>query len=152
MSKPEWKVGDVYSKAIAEASIQERKDTLESLAYRFEKGPYVKPLNKKELSVKREELAELAITIARLEDKKKELVAELKEEMKQPKTLFDEAREAIKYKKENRSGTLYMIDDQDNELMFIFDESATCVDMRALRKEEKQRVLKMSANTGTDGE
>jgi hypothetical protein len=108
------------------------------------------PLNDEELKIKREELADLAMEINELEEKKKLLMEELKFEMSGPKELYAKTLTSIRYRQDQRSGKQFMIDDQENKIMYIFDEDAVCIGTRSLKPEERQRVLKMETKTGTD--
>lgn len=68
---------------------------------------------------------------------------------KEPKLKAKSLLESIKYKSEQNFGVLYLIDDQESNMMFSFDKNGICVDARPLAKDEKQLKMKTLKN-GTD--
>jgi len=150
-SQNQWKVGDFYHESLMGLTPKERRDVMEGLAYKVTTEGYTKRLNENELIDKKSILAEISIEIAELEEKKRELMAQIKAEMELPAATKKELLSAIKHKSEFRQGILYYVDDQETGTMYIFDESAECVDARPLRQEEKQTRIR-NLNTGTDGQ
>ena len=146
-----FEIGQVYDQSVADLPLQQRKDTLESMCYNMTEGKYTKQLNDEELAEKKSTLAEISIQIAEIEEEKKDAMKEFKTRLEVPTTVKVELLGAIKHKSEYREGILFHIDDQETGMMYIFDDNAECVDIRPLRREEKQIKMK-SLNTGTDGE
>lgn len=62
--------------------------------------------------------------------------------MTEPIEQKKELLKTIKYKSETREGLLFYIDDQENGMMYIFDENAVCVEFRSLRQDEKQTKMR----------
>lgn len=150
MSKPQWKVGDTYSKEVASSNEVTRKDTLESVAYNVDEGPYTRTLTKTELENRKDQLAEVSIKLAEIEVRRKELMAEIKAEKAEPEAIKMEMIESIKHKTEFREGILYNVEDYDNGLMYIFDRDAICVEVRGLRPSEKQTTMHIDKKNGTN--
>lgn len=148
--KDEWKIGDVYSEELAEQTPAMRKNTMEGLAYSIEHGAYTKPLSKEEIAEKKTKLFELSVQLADLAEKKKLLIAELKKEAKEPTEEYAQTRKEIKFRQEEKSGTLYLVDNQDEKMMYLFNEDCVCVDARPLRKEERQQKIR-TLNTAVNG-
>ena len=141
-SNQSFKIGDVYDETIAALPIQERLDVLEGICYKVTNESYTKQLSSEELSDKKSRLAEVSIQISELEEKKKEIMAELKAEMTEPAQEKTELLTAIKFKREDRKGMLYYMDDQEESLMYVFDDTATCIEVRPLRGDEKQTKIR----------
>ena len=140
--KSTFKIGDRYDDQIASLPSQERIDVLEGICYQVKKESYTKQLSQEEQAEKKSELAEVSILIAELEEKKKDLIAQLKAEMTEPIEQKKKLLKTIKYKSETREGLLFYIDDQENGMMYIFDENAVCVEFRSLRQDEKQTKMR----------
>lgn len=139
----QFKLGDYFAKEFIGASRKTVIDNLEGVCYDKTEGEYTKTLTQDELAEKKDQLADISIRKARLEDERKELMAEMKEKMKEPKEIHSDLIETLKFKSERRDGVLYLIDDQEDEIMYSFDELGTCVDMRPLKPSEKQSRIKM---------
>lgn len=137
-----FSIGDKYDETIAALPTQERMDVLEGICYKMTNESYTKQLSAEELSDRKSRLAEVSILIAELEEKKKEIMAELKAEMTEPAQEKTELLTSIKYKREDRKGMLYYIDDQEQSVMYVFDDTATCVEVRPLRGDEKQTKIR----------
>lgn len=149
MSKYKWKVGDLYSETVAAAPKDYRMETLGSLAYHTKTSSYSRNLTPEELVEKKSRLSELALELEALEEKKKQLMDEIKTEMAEPKSEYSEVLSQIKYKQEQKSGKLFEIDDQEEGRMYVFDSDAICIEVRSLRPEERQGKMRM-LNTGTN--
>lgn len=148
----QFSIGEVYDPSIAKQDPVTRKDTLEGVAYKVVERSYTKHLTLEDLEDKKSELAEISIKLDELETKKKELMAEMKKEMETPSQVKKELLKAIKFQAEEREGVLYYMDDQEGGMMHIFDDTATCVEVRALRQDERQTSIHTMHKTGTDGE
>lgn len=140
--KPTFKLGQPMDEAFNKMSPQEIKDNLEAVMYGKEEGEYTKNLNEAELGVAKTDLADVSLVIARLEQKKKDFMAELKAELAEPKAQHKVLLETIKHKSIRKEGILWLVDDPENGMMYKFDENGICVDARPMLQSEKQRVLR----------
>jgi len=150
MSKEKWNIGDVYSDTVAAAPKADRMDTLESLAYVTKTGSYSRVLSPEELAEKKFRLSELALQLQAIEEKKKEVMAEFKAELAEPNEEYSLTLTQIKYKQEEKSGKLFEIDDQENGKMYVFDADAVCIEVRALRPNERQGKIRMLKNASNE--
>lgn len=144
--KTGWDVGELYDPMFQQMEKQSLKDTLESVAYNVDEGNYTIELTDEMLNGKREELAEISIKIHELEETKKNLMAEMKALLKEPTEIKHELLTVIKHKSEFRNGTLFYVDDQDDNRMYKFNDEGICVESRPLRKEERQTKIKTLNN------
>lgn len=145
-----FRPGDLYDEKVASYPVQERRDILEGIAYKVETDKYTKALTPEEQAHKKHLLAEVSIQLSELEAKKKEIMAELKAEFAEPLAEKKELLDVIRHKSERREGLLYYIDDQENGMMYIFDDNAECIESRAMRPDEKQTKIK-SLNNVSNG-
>lgn len=139
--KQQFSIGEVFDPSFKDLSAEERKQNLEGMSAKIEEGEYTKKLSKEELDVAKSELADVSIEIAKIEDEKKEMVDKFKEILKPKGKKYSELLEAIKFKSIRKKGTLYLVDDQEEGVMYYFDENAICVDSRALLPQERQTHL-----------
>jgi hypothetical protein len=70
-----------------------------------------------------------------------------KEMIKEPKSKASILLDSIKFKSEQRHGRLYLVDDQEDGMMYSFDTLGVCVEARQLTKEEKQTKLRAVKKT-----
>ncbi|WP_438423226.1 hypothetical protein [Aquimarina macrocephali] len=124
-------------------------DTLESVCYDVVEESYTKQLSETELTDKKTELAEVSIELSKLDKEKKELNDQIKSKIDPKKKTHGELLEAIHHRSQDTYGKLYLVDDQDTNTMYYFDENGVCVKSRAMHREERQIKLK-SIKTGTD--
>jgi hypothetical protein len=61
--------------------------------------------------------------------------------IKEPKSKASILLDSIK-KSEQRHGRLYLVDDQEDGMMYSFDTLGVCVEARQLKQEEKQTKLR----------
>ena len=146
MSRFKWKVGDIYSETVASAPKDYRMETLGSLAYHTKTSSYSRTLSPEELVEKKSRLSELALELEAIEEKKKQLMEEIKSEMAEPKTEYSLVLSEIKYKQQQKTGKLFEIDEQEEGRMYVFDSEAICIEVRSLRPEERQGKMKMLKN------
>lgn len=139
-------VGELYDKAFETMSQQERIDNLEAIAWGLEERSYTKNLSPEEVTERKDEYSQVALKLDEIAVKKKEFLDKLKLQEKEPKESAKILLRAIKYKSEQKYGKLYLVDDQEKGLMYSFDVTGTCVDVRPLTKEEKQLKLKKVIN------
>jgi len=144
-------IGEHYSEAFKSMQQKEVVDNLEGICYMKKEGGYTKILTQDELAERKSRLAEVAIALARIEEKKKEYMDEIKEMLTEPKADYSELLTTIKHKTERCDGMLYMIDEQEIGMMYSFDNNGVCVDARPLLPNEKQTKLR-TINMVSNGE
>ena len=140
MSKNEqtFELGKHYDKSFQGLSPKDIKDNLEGLAYGKEEGSYTKNLTEAELGFAKSRFADVGLTIAKIEEDKKEAMDDFKDMLKEPNSEKKDLIEMIKHKSVRKEGILFLVDDQEKGVMYKFDENAICVDMRPLLPTEKQ--------------
>jgi enoyl-CoA hydratase/carnithine racemase len=139
-------VGELYDKAFETMTQQERIDNLEAIAWGLEERSYTKNLSPEEIVERKDEYAQIALKLDEIAVRKKEILEQLKQQEKQPKLEAKELLSAIKFKSEQKYGKLFLVDDQEKKLMYSFDVTGVCVDVRPLTKEEQQLKLKKVIN------
>lgn len=140
------KVGQPFDEALLKLPKEEIRVNLESIAAKIEERSYTKNLSDDELQERKSEYSEVGIKLSELTERKKKVMDEFKERMKEPQSRAKELIEAIKFKSEQRYGQLFLIDDQENGVMNIFDTNGICVESRPLTREERQLTLKVASN------
>lgn len=133
-----FELGKHYDSSFQGLSPKEIRDNLEGLAYGKEDGVYTKNLTEAELGFAKSKFADVGLAIAKIEDEKKEAMDEFKHQLKEPTAEKKELIEMIKHKSVRKEGVLWLVDDQEKGVMYKFDETGICVDMRPLLPTEKQ--------------
>lgn len=141
-----FKVGDPFDIGISGLQKSEIYANLEGIAYSVEERSYTKNLTDDELNDRKDEYSKVGIKLSELNDSKAKMLADFKDKTKEPQLRSSELIEAIKYKSEQRYGALFLIDDQENGMMNVFDTSGICVETRPLSRKERQLTLKVSNN------
>ncbi|WP_456867556.1 hypothetical protein [Galbibacter sp. BG1] len=139
----EFRIGEIYDSSFKSMTKKDIEDNLTGVCYSVEEKEYTKNLTTEELAEKKTELSEICIQLAQLEEKKKELMDEIKTEIKKPKNTQALLLDTIKHKSERVFGKLFLIDDQEAGLMYYFDNTGICVDMRVMSPQEKQSKIKL---------
>lgn len=138
MSKPLFEIGRIFDPSFEGMKRNELTANLQATATKVEEGAYTKNLTQDELGIAKSDLADVSIKIAKIEEDKKFAMDDFKEALKQPKESHKELIDTIKHKSIRKEGLLYLVDDQENGLMYKFDEDAICVDVRPLSPKERQ--------------
>lgn len=147
MSK--FKIGQVFDESFKTLQPHEVVQNLEGVAYDLSEESYTKNLTEEELAERKDKYSEIGVKLSDLAAKKKEAVESFTAQEKEPKIEAKILLEAIKYKSEQIHGTLYLVDDQEDGMMYYFDALGVCVNARPLTRTEKQTKLK-SLKHGTD--
>nr|WP_315173642.1 hypothetical protein [uncultured Flavobacterium sp.] len=145
----DFKIGQHYDPAFRIMQPSEIKDNLDAIAYGLVEKSYTKNLTEEEIVERKDEYSEIAISLSEIAEQKKEAMDRFKSLVKEPKIQASMLLESIKFKSEQKHGTLYLVDDQESGMMYSFDELGICVEARQLDKKEKQTKLK-SIKTGTN--
>lgn len=138
----EFKIGELYDSAFSKLSAEEIKQNLEAVAYGLQEKSYTKNLTPEEIVEKKDEYSEVGLILSEIAREKKEAMDRFKAQEKEPKVHAQILLDAIKYKSEQKHGTLFLVDDQKKGMMYFFDDKGVCVDARPLAKDEKQTRLK----------
>lgn len=144
-----FKIGHLYDEALKIMQPSEIKDNLEAVAYGIQEKSYTKNLTEKEITERKDEYSEIAISLSEIASQKKEVMERFKNLIKEPKTKASILLDSIKFKSEQKHGMLFLVDDQEDGMMYSFDTLGICVEVRPLTKEEKQTKLK-ALKHGTD--
>jgi hypothetical protein len=149
MSKnAQFQLGEHYDETFKGLNPKEILDNLEGLAYTKEEGVYTKDLSEAELGKAKHDFAEIGLEIAKIEGDKKDAMEVFKTQLKEPKLKNNALLEMLKYKKIEKEGVLWLIDDQEKGMMYKFDENGICVDVRPLQRGERQ--LKMTVKKASN--
>lgn len=138
----EFRIGEHFSESFKGMPHKDVNDNLEGICYEKQEGKYTKILTQEELAERKSRLAEVSIELARIEDKKKDYMDEIKSLQMEPKADHKYLLDTIKHKSERKEGVLYLIDVQEKGMMYFFDEEGICVDARPLMPNEKQMKIR----------
>ena len=141
-----FKIGQHYDPAFKEMSLKEIKDNLEAVCFGLEERPYTKNLTPEELLKRKEDYSQVGLVLSEIETAQKEAMDRFKEQSKEPKARSKELLDSIKFKSEQKYGTLSLVDDQENGMMYYFDQEGICVDARPLDVKERQLKIKKVVN------
>lgn len=144
-----FKIGQPYDPAFRVMQPSEIKDNLDAVAYGLVEKSYTKNLTEEEIIELKDEYSEIAILLSEIEAQKREVLEKFKNQIKEPKLKASMLLESIKFKSEQKHGTLYLVDDQEAGMMYSFDVLGVCVEARQLDKKEKQGVLR-AIKSGTN--
>ena len=144
-----FKIGQHYDPAFRTMQPGEIKDNLDAIAYGLTEKSYTKNLTEEEIVDRKDEYSEIAIALSEIATQKKEANDRFKVLAKEPRTKASMLLESIKFKSEQKHGTLYLVDDQEAGMMYSFDNLGICVEARQLDKKEKQTTLR-AIKTGTN--
>ena len=141
-----FKIGQHYDEALRAMQPADIKDNLEAIDYGIQEKSYTKNLTEEEIVERKDQYSEIAIKLSEIATQKKEAMDRFKELIKEPKTKASMLLESIKFKSEQKHGILFLVDDQEDGLMYSFDNLGVCVEVRPLLKEEKQTRLRNVKN------
>jgi hypothetical protein len=131
---------------LKELTPESRRELFVSEAFGTEELSFMKPLEDSELNALKDELAQTAIKRNMLEDEMAAMVEDYKARIKPLKEKFSETLEAIKNKSVETLGTVYLLQDFDNQMMHYVAEDGTVINSRRMKPDERQtqfRIEKM---------
>lgn len=137
-----FKIGELYDSQFKEMPPKEVVDNLEAVCYDTETKFYTKNLTAEELVERKDEYASLGVELSGIAQEKKEVLESFKAQEKEPKERSKELLDAIQFKSEQVHGTLFMVDDQEEGMMYFFDKKGVCVNARPMEKKERQLKLR----------
>jgi hypothetical protein len=144
-----FKIGQHYDDAFRKMQPSEIKDNLEAIAYGLLEKSYTKNLTEDEVIERKDEYSEIAISLSEISVQKKEAMDRFKTLVKEPRAKASILLDSIKFKSEQKHGLLFMVDDQEDGMMYSFDTLGVCVEARQLDKKERQTVLR-TVKSGTN--
>lgn len=116
----------------------ERIQMLSDNAERKEEFQYPRELASDEILELKDNLSDESIRLSKLDEKRKEAMAEFKNEMKPIKTEVARILRLLRTRNEEVEEKVYLIADQDEGMMGYYNSKGQLVHSRLLRGEEKQ--------------
>lgn len=117
---------------------EQRSEVFATEAFATEEMQFMKPLEDTELAALKDELAQTAIKRAMLEDEMAEVIEDFKARIKPLKEKFSETLEGIKHKAVEALGTVYLMQDFDNQMIHYVAPDGTVINSRRMKPEERQ--------------
>ena len=134
-----------------ELSGRELLEMLEANADSAEQRTYTVPLEKEELIDRKDRFATKSIQIAKVEERKKQVLEEFKKELA---PLVDEKKELlneIKLGAREEEGVVFKIIDYENGMVGFYNQYGLLIDSRqALEDERRQLTIASSRRTATN--
>ena len=118
-----------------------------------EERPYYKRLDEMEMAQKRIEFTNNALRMADIEDRKKDFLAELKEEMDPLKKRYAELSGEVRTGFAEVKGKLYKFIDHDTKMVVYYTEEGELIDREtrpATKDELAQMRISFNSKTGTE--
>ena len=150
MPEQKFKIGQLYDPALKTMTEQERKDNLTGISTETKVIDYTVQLTPEEIAQRERQHSQNHIELGKLAQAKADYIAENKKAMKPLQDSNKELITAIQYGSEQRTGTVYLIPDYDQNMGYLFDINGYCVDVRALTREERQMRI-IPQQSGTNG-
>lgn len=138
-----FKLGQLYDPTFKKLSRKDVFDNIDAVAYSKEEKSYSVQLSEEQIQIREHEYTENGIQIAELESEKKRIAKSFNDQINELKESSAEKAKAVKFKSEQRHGTVFNVEDPETETMYVFDEEGVCVDHRPLTAGERQRVIKL---------
>ncbi|GIJ96597.1 hypothetical protein CAPN001_11660 [Capnocytophaga stomatis] len=129
-------------------SKKERIQLLKDNAVRAEEMTYSKQFTEEEISEKKDELAKQDIALMKLEEEKKQITADFNDKIKKIKSERDVNLHGIRTGVQEVTETVYLLDDQEERKMHIYNDNGDLILSRPLKQEERQ--LSILRHTGTE--
>lgn len=121
------------------------KDNLLAQCYSTENMVYQKPLSEEELAKLEKEFIQASVKFAKLNDDFQKLKDEFKNKMKPIEQLQKEQLKVLKNKAVETEGTVYLIDDQEDKVMRVYDGEGNMLFQRPLMQSERQLSINRAA-------
>lgn len=135
-------------KFMPELSNRERIQAMQDTAIHVEDDSYYVPLTQAALDLKREQFTDNSIYLGKKKAEIKELVDNLKEEIKPKVEESAKLLQEITTKQEKREGTVYHLPDYDRSMVVSYDQDGECVGERRMRPDEKSGQSRMFVPSG----
>lgn len=122
--------------------LKEREQTLIDTCHSVMEGTIKKAYTSAELAMFKDQLMTQSIELNSKKDELKELSAPLKVEIKECTSVIRDLCQKLKYKVEEVEGKIYLMDDQDQQIMFMYNSTGEFQGTRKLMPHEKQTSIK----------
>ena len=129
------------SQQLKDMTTAAREKYFKDHAYKIEKGRFFKKMDDRELGIQKDEFAQAAIRLSDKESEFQQVKEDFGGQIKEMTAMQNIRLSVIRSKGKWIQGETYMIDDQLEGVMRIYDEDGELIDTRPLRKEEKQTSL-----------
>lgn len=116
----------------------ERLKILRDNCDKVEVDKYIKELSDEERYARREQLSESALKLRSLEEKKKELMTSMKEEIDPVKRVYNDLLTEIKTGQVELEGEIFYYANHAEGMMEIYDHNGEIITSRRLRPAERQ--------------
>jgi len=124
---------------------EKRAQNLEALSEGAEEKDYSVFLTPEELAERKSRFTSLAITEAKMNDKKKEFMDEIKMEMKPIQTEKAGLLDQIKSGTIRETGICYKMVDQVNKMVGYYNKRGQLVEQRPMTMDDRQMTIKMAS-------
>lgn len=138
-----FKVGQIYDPAFKTMTPKEKVDNLDGVSYKIEEKNYSVNLNDDQVSERERQYTKNGIEIGELQERKKEQAKSFNDSIKELSIKNQELSTSVKFKSEQRFGKVFLIEDPEEQTMYLFDEEGVCVDHRPFSANERQRVINL---------
>lgn len=122
-----------------------RASNLEALSEALEEKDYSVFLTQEELAERKSRFTLLAIQEAKLNDRKKEFLEEIKMELAPVKAEMTDLLDQIKSGTIRETGTCYKVIDQETRMTGYYNKRGQLVEQRPMNIEDHQLTIKMTA-------
>lgn len=122
-------------------SEQDRKEFFDSYSIETKEQTYMRPLQKEELDIKHDELAQAAMKKSILEEELKEIKKEHKAQIDPVIKEFSDRLREIKQRAVEVTGPAHKIPDYDNQMMHFIATDGTVINSRPMLPEERQFTI-----------
>ena len=147
MSKATTMEKELFEGYSEEERFQMLKDNADGV---IEDHKYMKTFSKKELQDMKNELSDNAIILLKLNNKKKDLLAELKAEAEFPTQRQAKLVEGLEMKAEVRKETVYKMIDHATGMVGFYASNCTLIDERPMDATDGQRTIMATLREGTN--
>lgn len=137
-------------KLLQDVSKNERLQYLKDSCYRVEQFTYPRQLSLEELELEKHDFTQNAIKVAIADQKLKIARDEFKALAKPLKLEMKHQMDKIRSSIEEITGDVFLMDDQDNNLMGYYNSEGELVYQRGLMQAEKQLRILKPVNSGTN--
>lgn len=121
---------------------EKRMSQLEALSEGIEEKDYAIFLTQEELAERKTKFATLAIQEAKLNDRKKEILEEIKTEMKPISSEKQSVLDEIKSGTIREKGICYKILDETNRMVGYYNKRGQMIEIRPMTMDDRQLTLK----------
>lgn len=136
----------MHEKLFATTPAAERLQMLQDNADSIEDGSYFKNATETELDEARRSITALAIKRHAINERKKELMAEIKEELKPLNEEYTETLDLLQHKGRKIKERLFKFVDQETNMVGFYNANGDLVEQRRALPNEKQTTITRAIN------